>query len=292
MNKLSNKELSEISNRLGKSKIIKVQKVFGGCINHSWRIDFTDSRIFIKKNERNEKLLKFEQYCLNDIRKFNNAQSIIIPEVIDYFEYEHNEFLLLEWLDLKNSNQKKLGLGIAEIHLNSNKRNPNKFGYPIPGFIGTTEQLAGWENNWADCFIKLRIEPQIALLKDFPINIDLIDGIKSKIKIHLSDHDPMISLIHGDLWSGNISSDYHEKGIIFDPSCWWADAEIDIAMTRLFGGFTNDFYNEYYKIIKAKNNSHKRCLIYNFYHILNHANMFGGSYLNQVNNYINMILKM
>ena len=63
-------------------------------------------------------------------------------------------------------------------------------------------------------------------------------------------------------------------------------------MTRLFGGFTDDFYHEYFKIIKEKNGSNKRTIIYNFYHVLNHANMFGGHYINQVNNYINMILNM
>ena len=292
MIKLSNNELSEICNRLGKSKIINIQKIFGGCINHSWRIEFTDSKFFLKKNERDQKLLKFEQYCLNDLRKYTNSQNIIIPKVINYFEYENSEFLVMEWLDLKNLNQKKLGAGIAEIHLNSNKNQPNKFGYPVLGFIGTTEQLDGWENNWCDCFIKLRIEPQLLLLKKFSTDINLINRIKSKIKVHLSNHDPMNSLIHGDLWSGNISSGYLEKGVIFDPSCWWADSEIDIAMTRLFGGFTDDFYNEYFKMIKEKKGSKDRTTIYNFYHILNHANIFGGSYINQVNNYINLILSM
>ena len=102
----------------------------------------------------------------------------------------------------------------------------------------------------------------------------------------------MNCLIHGDLWSGNVSTGYLKKGIIFDPSCWWADAEVDIAMTRLFGGFTDDFYDEYFKLIKEKDGSNKRTIIYNFYHILNHANMFGGNYINEVNNYINMILNM
>jgi len=292
MIKLSNNELSEICNRLGKSKIINIQKIVGGCINHSWRIDFIDSKFFLKKNNREQKLLKFEEYCLNDLRKYNSSQNIIIPKVISYFEYENNEFLLMDWIDLNNLNQKKLGAGIAEIHINSNKKKPNKFGYPIPGFIGTTKQINGWESNWVDCFIKLRIEPQLSLLKNFSLSINLINKIKTKIKVNLSDHDPMHCLIHGDLWSGNIGSSYIGKGVIFDPSCWWADSEIDIAMTRLFGGFTDDFYNEYFKIIKENKGSDKRTTIYNFYHILNHANMFGGSYINQVNNYINMILNM
>jgi len=292
MIKLSNNELSEICNHLGKSKIINVQKIFGGCINHSWRIEFDDSKFFLKKNNRDQKLLKFEQYCLNDLRKYINHQNLIIPEVINYFEYEHNEFLLLEWIDQNKFNQKKLGKGLAELHLNSNKKKPNKFGYPIPGFIGTNRQLVGWETNWVDCFIKLRIEPQLSLLKNCSLSINLINLIKSKIKDNLSDHDPMNCLIHGDLWSGNVSSGHDEKGIIYDPSCWWADSEIDIAMTRLFGGFTDDFYDEYFKIIKEKNGSDERSTIYNFYHILNHANMFGGQYVKQVNNYINMIIDM
>ena len=292
MSKLTNNELSEICNHLGKSNIINIKQIFGGCINQSWRIEFTDSKFFLKKNERNQKLLKFEQYCLNDLRKYINSQNIIIPKVINYFEYENNEFLLLDWINLNNFNQKKLGAGIAEIHLNSNKKKPNKFGYQVPGFIGTSRQLDGWESNWVDCFTRLRIEPQLSLLKNGSFSIDLINRIISKIKDHLSDHDPMNCLIHGDLWSGNVSTDKHEKGILFDPSCWWADSEIDIAMTRLFGGFTNDFYNEYNKNIKEKKGSNKRTTIYNFYHILNHANMFGGNYINQVNNYINLILNM
>ena len=292
MDKLSNSELSEICDRLGKSNINNIQKIFGGSINHSWRIDFADSKFFLKKNDTDQKLLRFEKYCLNDLKKYINSQNIIIPKVINYFEFENNEFLLMDWIDLNNLNQKKLGTGIAEIHLNSNKNNPGKFGYPIPGFIGTTKQLDGWESNWVDCFIKLRIEPQLLLLKDSSLSINLINRIKSKIKVQLSDHDPMNCLIHGDLWSGNVSTSQNEKGIIFDPSCWWADSEIDIAMTRLFGGFTDDFYIEYFKIIKEKKGSNKRTSIYNFYHILNHANMFGGSYIHQVNNYINIILNM
>ena len=292
MNKLSNNELSEICNRLGKSRIINIQKIFGGCINNSWRIDFIDSKLFLKKNDKEQKLLKFEQYCLNDLRKYTNSQNIIVPKVINYFEYQNTEFLLLEWIDIDNLNQKKLGAGIAEIHLNSNRKNSNKYGYPIPGFIGTTKQVKGWETNWVDCFINLRIEPQLSLLKHCSLSINLINNIKSKIKVHLSDHIPMNCLIHGDLWSGNIGTGHFEKGIIFDPSCWWADSEIDIAMSRLFGGFTDDFYSAYFKIIKEKKGSNKRTIIYNFYHILNHANMFGGNYINEVNNYINMILQM
>ena len=100
----------------------------------------------------------------------------------------------------------------------------------------------------------------------------------------------MKSLVHGDLWAGNIGVNLMNKGVIFDPASWWADCEVDIAMTRLFGDFRNEFYENYHKIIPIKKGFEKRTIIYNFYHILNHANMFGGSYLKQVNSYINFTI--
>ena len=102
----------------------------------------------------------------------------------------------------------------------------------------------------------------------------------------------MPSLVHGDLWSGNIGVNQMNKGVIFDPASWWADCEVDIAMTRLFGSFQNEFYENYHKIVPTKKGYEKRTIIYNFYHVLNHANMFGGSYCNLVQSYIRNILNM
>tara|TARA_Y100000589_G_C27126583_1_gene618788 strand:- start:306 stop:1184 length:879 start_codon:yes stop_codon:yes gene_type:complete len=292
MKNLSNNELSEICNKLGESNLINAQKVFGGCIHNSWRLDFKDSKFFLKKNGRGRKLLKFEKYCLIDLEKYIDSDNLIVPKVIQYFELNNNEYLIMEWMNMYKSNQTKLGKGLAKMHFNSHKSNPNKFGYPIEGFIGTSNQIAGWQDDWADFFLKLRIEPQISMLNNKTNNKYQMDDIKLKIKEILSDHNPMCCLIHGDLWSGNVGLGLFDKGIIFDPSCYWADSELDIAMTRLFGGFGREFYDEYHKIIKKKINSEKRSTIYNFYHILNHANMFGGSYFSQVDDYIKKILNM
>ena len=106
------------------------------------------------------------------------------------------------------------------------------------------------------------------------------------------NHHPINTLVHGDLWSGNVGVDKSGKGVIFDPASWWADNEVDIAMTRLFGGFGKEFYEEYHKIFPIKEGFYKRAIIYNFYHILNHANMFGGSYFNQVEDNVKSILRM
>jgi len=178
------------------------------------------------------------------------------------------------------------------MHLKSAESNPKMFGYPIDGFIGKTDQKKGWENDWIDCFLNLRIMPQLSMLKSNFLAQTTKNKIKEKIKSELLNHKPINTLVHGDLWSGNAGMDKSGRGVIFDPASWWADNEVDIAMTKLFGGFGNEFYEEYHKIFPIKKNFENRIIIYNFYHILNHANMFRGGYLNQVQDYVKAILNM
>ena len=292
MQKLPHIEVSEICNKLGEGSPKSIKQVYGGNIHQSWQIEFKSAKFFLKRNERKEKFLKFEEYCLKNLQKYNNPENLIIPKVISYLEVNNVELLLIEWINMSNTDQQKLGKGLGEIHVESNKFNPKSFGYPIKGYIGTTIQIEGWEKNWIKCFINLRIEPQLAILKKNFLEIDIKNKLKSKIESELHEHEPFNSLVHGDLWSGNVGVNQMNKGIIFDPACWWADCEVDIAMTRLFGNFRNEFYENYHKINPIKKGFEKRILIYNFYHILNHANMFGGSYLHQVESYVKNILSL
>ena len=292
MQKLPYIEVNEICNKLGESAPKSIKQVFGGDIHTTWQIEFKNAKFFLKRNERDKKLLKFEESCLNNLQKFINYENLIIPKVISYIEIDNVELLLMEWIDMKNSDQKKLGKGLGEMHIQSNESNPKSFGYHTQGYIGTTNQMRGWENNWIECFINLRIEPQLATLENFFSEIEIKNKIKSKIKSELNDYKPFNSLIHGDLWSGNIGVNNMNKGVIFDPACWWADSEVDIAMTRLFGNFRREFYENYHKIVPLKKGFERRTIIYNFYHVLNHANMFGRSYWNQVEDYIKKIMSM
>ena len=134
--------------------------------------------------------------------------------------------------------------------------------------------------------------PQLSILENNFLNNEIIKKLKEKIKAELLDHKPINTLIHGDLWSGNVGTEKNGRGVIFDPASWWADNEVDIAMTKLFGGFRKEFYEEYHRVFPLKNGFEKRTIIYNFYHILNHANMFGGGYLNQVKDYVKAIITM
>ena len=286
MQKLSPIEINEICEELGETYPKSIEQVHGGDIHNAWRIEFSNKKLFLKRNIRNKKFLEFEKYCLQNLRKYINQENLIIPEVIAYKNIKNIEILLIEWIDMHNFDQKKLGKGLGELHLKSAESNPKMFGFPVEGFIGTTDQKKGLEDNWIDCFLNLRIMPQLLILKSTNLDKEIISKVKEKIKTELLNHKPINALIHGDLWSGNAGMDKSGKGVIFDPASWWADSEVDIAMTKLFGGFRKEFYEEYHKIFPLKNGFEKRIIIYNFYHILNHANMFGGGYLIQVKDYI------
>ena len=292
MQKLSPIEINEICEELGETYPKSIEQVHGGDIHNAWRIEFSNKKLFLKQNIRNTKFLEFEKYCLQNLRKYINQENLVIPEVIAYKNIKNIEILLIEWIDMHNFDQKKLGKGLGELHLKSAESNPKMFGFPVEGFIGTTDQKKGLEDNWIDCFLNLRIIPQLLSLKSRILDKEIINKVKEKIKSELLNHKPINALVHGDLWSGNAGMDKNGKGVIFDPASWWADNEVDIAMTKLFGGFQNEFYEEYHKILPIKNGFEKRIIIYNFYHILNHANMFGGGYLKQVEDYVKAILNM
>jgi len=292
MQKLSPIEINEICEELGEPYPKSIEQVHGGDIHSAWRIEFSNKKLFLKRNIRNKKFLEFEKYCLQNLRKYINQENLVIPEVIAYKNIKNIEILLIEWIDMHNFDQKKLGKGLGELHLKSAESNPKMFGFPVEGFIGTTNQKKGLEDNWIDCFLNLRIIPQLLILKSTILDKEIINKVKEKIKLELLNHKPINALVHGDLWSGNAGIDKNGKGVIFDPASWWADNEVDIAMTKLFGGFGKEFYEEYHKIFPKKNGFEKRIIIYNFYHILNHANMFGGGYLNQVEDYVKAILNM
>jgi len=292
MQKLSPIEVNEICTELGETYPKSIEPVHGGDIHSAWQIEFSNKKFFLKRNNRNKKLLEFEKYCLKNLRKYINQENLVIPEVIAYKNINNIEILLTEWIDMHNFDQKKLGKGLGELHLKSAEFNPKMFGSPVEGFIGTTDQKKGFEDNWIDCFLNLRIIPQLLSLKSRILDKEIINKVKEKIKSELLNHKPINALVHGDLWSGNAGIDKNGKGVIFDPASWWADNEVDIAMTKLFGGFRKEFYEEYHRIFPIKNGFEKRIIIYNFYHILNHANMFGGGYLNQVEDYLKAIFNM
>jgi fructosamine-3-kinase len=102
-----------------------------------------------------------------------------------------------------------------------------------------------------------------------------------KLDRMLEGHEPQPSLLHGDLWSGNVGFTA-EGPVVFDPAVYYGDREADLAMTELFGGFPREFYEAYNEVYPLSAGYEERKHLYNLYHLLNHLNLFGGGYLGQV----------
>ena len=150
MQKLSLIEINEICEELGETYPKSIEQVNGGDIHSSWQIEFSNKKLFLKRNIRNKKFLEFEKYCLQNLREYINQENLVIPEVIAYKNIKNVELLLIEWIEMKNFDQKNLGKGLGEMHLKSAESNPKMFGFPVEGFIGKTVQKKGWEDNWID----------------------------------------------------------------------------------------------------------------------------------------------
>ena len=120
----------------------------------------------------------------------------------------------------------------------------------------------------------------------------MIAGLELAEKTHLffTDYQPRPSLLHGDLWGGNCASDNNNNPVIYDPAVYYGDRETDLAMTELFGGFNNDFYQSYNDTFALDPGYKTRKDLYNLYHILNHYNLFGGSYASQANSITQKLL--
>ncbi len=295
MDLITLEEILKSESLLSDEKVTKVTPVSGGCIHNAWQIKLaTGKKIFAKTSPlENYKMLQFEADGLTAINKRLNPDVLIAPKPLALKKLTKVSILLMPWFELNQGSQVNLGKGLALFHKESSEEKQKLFGWENDGFIGNNSQIGGWETSWGKCFVKLRLEPQMKMAKGWGLSFKS-KKFYNRIINFLEESEVQPSLVHGDLWKGNASVTNQGKGIIYDPATWWADREVDIAMTKLFGGFSNEFYNAYNSIWSLKDGFEKRQKIYNLYHVLNHANLFGGSYQNQslsLMNQINIELK-
>jgi fructosamine-3-kinase len=104
------------------------------------------------------------------------------------------------------------------------------------------------------------------------------------------DEMPQPSLLHGDLWGGNWASDSDGNPVLFDPAVYYGDREADLAMTELFGGFDDRFYQSYRQTWTIDPGYSTRKVLYKLYHILNHFNLFGGGYVRQAQGMVDSLI--
>jgi len=260
----------------------------GGCINEATIVSSAERSYFVKFN-RAEALPMFEaeQQALTELAA---ADAIRVPEPLAHGVAADRSYLILEALPFgspQTSSWESMGQQLARLHRTTTER----FGWHRDNVIGSTPQPNAWTEDWPEFFRDQRLGYQFQLAGKNGFTFTHSDQLLEQVEGLLEGHRPAPSLLHGDLWSGNASFLEDGTPVIFDPASYYGDREADLAFSEFFGGFPGEFYKAYAAEWPLAPGYETRKILYNLYHVLNHANLFGGGYAGQAERIINSLLK-
>lgn len=260
----------------------------GGDINQAFSIGSSARRYFVKANRAAcLPMFKAEADALHVLAA---THTVRVPQPVSMGTAAGQAFLVLEYLDLRSSGDAaRLGEQLAALH-----RVPqSRFGWAHDNWIGSTPQPNGWQQDWIAFWREQRIGFQLQLAaqngyggvlqRDGELLCDRLDAL-------FDGYAPAPSLLHGDLWGGNHGYLVDGTPVVFDPALYVGDRECDLAMSELFGGFAPEFYAAYRANWLLDTGYAARKTLYNLYHVLNHANLFGGGYAAQAARMIAQLL--
>jgi protein-ribulosamine 3-kinase len=257
-----------------------LEAVGGGSINRCYRVKTRHRGYFCKTNRASEiDNFKAEFRGLNLL---SQNLHLDIPQPLAVGTIDDIAVLILPLIKLyplSGQGANLLGTGLAMQHRIVCKY----FGLKHDNFIGLSPQVNTPARTWSDFLKQSRFMPQLAMAKSNGCDHSLIrlgERLLDVLPRFFEEYDPVPSLLHGDLWSGN-AAEANGRPVIYDPAVYFGDREFDIAMTELFGRFPNAFYNSYNAEWPLDPGYELRKPLYQLYHVLNHFNLFGGGYSQQ-----------
>ena len=265
--------------------IESISPLSGGDINEVYKINCTLGNYVVKYNSR----LRFPTMFYKEANGLDILRKggIRTPNVIDHFEHMDDQFLILEYVAQEKIENKfwiHFAISLSELHQKSN----TSFGLDQDNYIGSLGQYNGQMPTWEEFFISKRLKPLIKMAFD--------KGLLTRK--HLTDFDHFFtvfsellpveipSLLHGDLWSGNLLCGLGQQAVFIDPAVYYGHREVDIAMTKMFGGFDPVYINYYQDCFPLEKGWEERVPIHNLYPRLVHLVLFGHSYLSGIENVI------
>ncbi len=262
--------------------------VSGGSINTAYR--FTDGAraYFVKLNRPDvQEMFLAEQDGLQELAA---AGALRVPRAIASGVAGERAFLVLEWMTLQGrGNWQALGEGLARLH----RVTASRHGWHRDNTIGSTPQPNTWAEDWPAFFAEHRLGLQLQLAEARGADPDLVDqGRRLQVELQalFSGYRPRPSLLHGDLWGGNIAFDHARRPVLYDPAVHFGDRECDLAMTELFGRLPDVVYRAYDAVWPRDAGYTVRRDLYQLYHVLNHFNLFGAAYDGQARQLMGRLL--
>ncbi len=270
-------------------RIDRIDSVSGGSITPAFRLSAAGQSYFLKyATNPSPGFFAAEAAGLEQLRRAQSA--LKVPHVAGRGRLGDAEWLILEWLDPVRGQtlSEELGRGLAALH----RQQAAVWGWERDGFIGSLTQSNRRCSGWAEFWWKQRLLPQILLAEgyfqgkawqeDLPAALD-------RVLAPAEEEGP--SLLHGDLWSGNVMATV-DGPAIFDPACYFGHREVDLAMTELFGGFEADFYAAYDEAWRRLPGYSGRRAAYQLYYLLVHVNLFGASYVPRTTDTLRHLLRL
>ncbi|TAH40760.1 MAG: ketosamine-3-kinase [Bacteroidetes bacterium] len=259
-------------------RILRHSAVSGGCINQAHKLETTAGNYFVKFNSRARYPGMFEAEA-KGLSLLHNTGALKVPEVILFGEHEAFSYIILEYIEAgkrKSEYWEHAGLQLANLHKNS----ADYFGLDHDNYIGSLPQSNNKHKDWITFFLEERI---------LAIGEELVKPYLEKLEKHFYKEFPSEApaLIHGDLWSGNMMCADDGLACFYDPAVYYGHREMDLAMTRLFGGFPDEFYQAYNAELPLMSGFKDRMDFYQLYPLLVHARLFGASYEDQVLSILN-----
>lgn len=276
------------------TKIMGISPVGGGCINLASRYDTDVGSFFVKQN-RSIGPSMFEGEALG-LNAMYETRSIRVPKPFKVGTLPTGgSYIIMEFIEFGRSrgDQSVLGRRLAEMHKAA--KSDKGFGFDVDNTIGSTPQKNTWTSYWIEFYAVHRLGYQLKLARDQYGDSTIYERGQRLIKnLGALFEDIVIEpcLLHGDLWSGNISSDKNGDPVILDPACYYGHNEAEFGMSWC-AGFGGSFYNAYFEVMPKQAGFEKRRDLYMLYHYLNHYNLFGSGYrsssLSIIDDYLRML---
>lgn len=271
---------SAVQAALGAS-IVRADRLGGGDINDAFAVALADGRkVFVKTNDRAPaEMFPAEARGLEWLRA---ARALRIPEVLAVSSGKAGEpaFLALEYLEPGRPRagfDEELGRGLAALH----GCHAAGFGLDHDNFIGRLPQSNRGHASWAEFYRCERLEPQLRLAVDSGRASSAMrrgfERLFAKLDELCGPAEPPARL-HGDLWGGNLHTGPSGEPCLIDPACYGGHREVDLAMMRLFGGFSPRVFAAYEEAAPLSPGHAERVSLYQLYPLMVHVNLFGGGY--------------
>ncbi len=254
------------------------QVCHGGCIHRCGIHADGDRRFFVKVNDISC-LPMFEAEALG-LHAMEATHTIRVPKVIGHSTAGDQALLVLEAIAFDRGEAdawQEMGRQLASMH----RCEGESYGWIGDNFIGSNRQSNARCDSWARFFVEYRLRFQFQIAQDHGLNFGGWEAFLEVAASLLDGHQPARSLLHGDLWSGNVGFSAEGDPLVFDPACYHGDRECDLAFSECFDGFPDEFYRAYCKAWPVDEGYALRRDLYNLYHVINHANLFGGGYVGQ-----------